>query len=101
MTRAVTITNTSNWDNEDWQLEVEGLPYHLNDGDLRLTVGSSLTLHPSGDEMVIRLKRRQDREPKPFVAGRAQYLPKVDTCLEHPRSKHTIPFDVWREKTAI
>lgn len=70
MTRSCTITNTSNWDAED---------YIVTDtlGDVRLKPGESYQIN-AYDEMSIKIVPVQDADPAPFIDDEGkQYGPVV------------------------
>ena len=96
MTRAVTVVNTSNWDGEEWALTVEGVAYDIDDQKLRLAPGDSITLHASAEEMTVKVRKLERRDPTPFMAGSTQLIPEVDVHLKATHGDHRIPISVWR-----
>lgn len=73
MTKSVTIVNTSNWDGENVEIDLERL------GMVTLKPGEMYTLHESSVGELERMRFEDDpKGTKPFrVDGVGQVLPKV------------------------
>ena len=81
MTRSLTIANTSNWQHEDYELNIpmnnptEGIPTYKT---VRLKPGEHISYCPVTKTFTLSGQEKQDETPVPFyVNGEGQVVPDV------------------------
>ena len=80
MTRSVTITNTSNWDGEDWVIKERFKSIDNNPGpwnEIIVKPGESIHSMMGSPNWEVEIKAVNSKEPEPFYLNGKQVFPRV------------------------